>query len=110
MPTLFVRLSFLIQILYFPLVLEHKQIHPSDEERSITDGTALCFSYLHHFIQVPQGWLWSRLGFTASNFVIEVEFKVGDFNPTFLSGLLILFIFRSRATLHTYLVMGLLYG
>ena len=86
MPTLFVPLSFSRQLKILPSsrLLEHKQIRPFDKERSITDGTALCFSYFHHFIQVPQGWIWSRLGFTASNFVVEVEFKVGDFKLTFL--------------------------
>jgi len=36
------------------------------------------------------GWLWSRLGFTASNFVIEVEFKIsGDSSHLFGDGLAI---------------------
>jgi len=36
------------------------------------------------------GWLWSRLGFTASNFVIEVEFKIsGDSSHLYGDGLAI---------------------
>ena len=87
MLTLFVRLSFLVNPNLI-ISLEHKQIHPSDEERSITDGIPPSVVIFASFHSSPQGWLWSRLGFTASNFVIEVEFKVSDFWPTFLSSLL----------------------
>ncbi len=35
-----------------------------------------------------QGWLWSRLALTASNFVIEVEFKIsGDSSHLYGDGL-----------------------
>jgi len=73
-----VRLSFLVDtdLIIFRTYSEHKQTHPSDEELSITDGNTLCFLYLHHFIQVSQGWLWSRLALPVTNFVIEIEFKV----------------------------------
>ena len=37
---------------------------------------------MRHLTPAPQGWLWSRLAFTASNFVIEVEFKVSKAKPT----------------------------
>ena len=88
MLTLFVRLSFLVNPNLI-ISLEHKQIHPSDEERSITDGIPPSVSHIFaSFHSSRQGWLWSRLGFTASNFVIEVEFKVGNFWSTCLSSLL----------------------
>jgi mannose-binding lectin 2 len=48
----------------------------------------LTYSFLLSNSGYQQGWLWSRLALTPSNFVIEVEFKVtGDSSHLFGDGL-----------------------
>jgi hypothetical protein len=55
---------------------EFQQIRSVDTQCPIADGTYSWRQVSSLIFCIPQGWLWSRLPLTATNFIIELEFKV----------------------------------
>jgi hypothetical protein len=62
---------------HLPCIVEFQQIRSVDTQCRIADGTYFRLQ-VSSLISgcIRQGWLWSRLPLTATNFIVEVEFKV----------------------------------
>lgn len=89
---------------------EHQQTRSPHACKAVTNGSLSVVGFQSMPLTRPtQGWLWSRVPLTASNFVLEVEFKVRMTRLECPEMVLIAYA-RSLETTTTFMEMASQYG